>query len=100
MLATPSSTRSGGRLRRLFGKHVKFIGFDGNNETEYMGIARFLVEKMDRFTRFKGREMNSHCPIIDAYARMFTVFEPIRKTLIGRKLSTDEIISILKAAHR
>jgi uncharacterized protein len=40
--------------------------------------------------------MNSHCPSIDAYARMLTVFDPLRKTLIGRKLSTDEMISILK----
>jgi len=84
-----------------FGSHVKFTGFDGNHETERMSIARFLVEKMDRFTRFKGRDMNSHHPTIHAYARMFMVFEPIRKTLIGRKLSVDEIISILKAeAHR
>lgn len=80
-----------------FGAHVKFTGFDGNNETEYMSIARVLVEKLDRFTRFKGRDMNSHCPSIDGYARMLMVFEPIRKTLIGRKLSTDETISILKA---
>jgi uncharacterized protein YfbU (UPF0304 family) len=80
-----------------FGKHVKFTGFDGNNETEHMGIALFLVEKMERFTRFKARDMNSHHPSIDTYARMFAVFEPIRKTLIGRPLSSTEIISILKA---
>jgi len=80
-----------------FGNHVKFAGFDGNNESEHMGIALFLVEKMDRFTRFKGRDMNSHHPSVDTYARMFAVFEPIRKTLIGRSLSPTEMISILKA---
>jgi uncharacterized protein YfbU (UPF0304 family) len=62
-----------------------------------MSIARFLVEKMGRFTRFKERELNSHCPTADAYLRMFRVFEPIRKTLIGRRLSVDEIILMLKA---
>jgi uncharacterized protein YfbU (UPF0304 family) len=80
-----------------FGKYVKFTGFDGNNESEHMGIALFLVEKMDRFTRFKERDMNSHHPSIEAYARMFAVFEPIRNTLVGRRLSVTEIISILKA---
>ena len=80
-----------------FGEHVKFTGFDGNNETERMSIARFLVEKMGRFTRFEGRDMNSHHPSTEVYRRMFMVFEPIRKTLIGRNLSADEMISILKA---
>lgn len=84
-----------------FGKHFKFIGFDGNNETERRSIALFLVEKMERFSCFKNRGMNSHRPTIDTYAQMLVVFEPIRNTLIGRKLSADEIISILKAqAHR
>jgi uncharacterized protein len=34
-----------------FGKHVVFRGFDGNGEAEYIGIARFLVEQLDRFTK-------------------------------------------------
>lgn len=80
-----------------FGKYVSFTGFDGNNESEHMGIALFLVEKMDRFSRFKGRDMNSHHPAIEAYASMLAVFEPIRSTLVGRRLSVTEIISILKA---
>lgn len=78
------------------GKEVRFWGFDGNNETERLGIARFLIEKMDRFTRFKGRHLNSHMPTTAAYHRMFSVFEPIRTMLIGRGLSVDEMISILK----
>jgi uncharacterized protein len=83
-----------------FGTHVKFIGFDGNNESEYMGIAKFLVEKMDRFQLFKGRNFNSHMPILSAYKRMFSVFEPMRTTLYGRELSSSEIIKILKAMAR
>lgn len=80
-----------------FGKHVVFPGFDGNNETEHLGIARFLIDKMDRFTIFKGRELNSHAPLLGAYRRMAAVFAPIRQTLVGRELSTDEIIKLLKA---
>jgi len=33
----------------LFGEHVVFTGFDGNNEGEYMSIARFLINELDRF---------------------------------------------------
>src|SRR5690625_2625243 len=32
-----------------FGDDPKFRGFDGNNETEYMGTAMFLVNELERF---------------------------------------------------
>ena len=80
-----------------FGKRVVFAGFDGNNESEYMGVARFLIEKLDRFSSFKGRDLDAHMPTIDAHRRMFAVFEPIRRTLTGRDLNAKEIIEILKA---
>jgi uncharacterized protein YfbU (UPF0304 family) len=76
---------------------VKFIGFDGNNESELMGIARFLIDDMERFTSFKGRELNSHMPTRSMYRRMLSVFEPIRKTLVGVELSADQLITILNA---
>ena len=61
-----------------FGSNVKFEGFDCNGETNLMGVARFLVDDMDRFQQFQGRDMNSHFPSIDTYRRMLDVFEPIR----------------------
>jgi len=79
-----------------YGKRVMFTGFDGNNESGHMGIARFMIGKLGLFARFKGRELNSHAPTIDAYRRMLAVFEPIRATLIGRKLNAGEIIRILQ----
>lgn len=79
------------------GKDVKFRGFDGNNEGEYMGIARFLTQRMDRFTRFKDRTMNSHMPSIDGYRRMLEVYLPLRDKLVGRKLQANEVIAILEA---
>lgn len=81
-----------------FGTHVVFPGFDGNNESEHLGIARFLIEKMDRFSIFKGRDLNSHAPLLDSYRRMVAAFEPMRAGLIGRELSADEIIKLLKAS--
>ncbi|MGA2207535.1 MAG: YfbU family protein [Terracidiphilus sp.] len=80
-----------------FGKHVVFAGFDGNHEGEHIGIARFLVHKLDRFTEFKGRDLNAHMRTLDAYRRMLSVFEPFRKNLTGRDLNAVEIIKILQA---
>ncbi len=80
-----------------FGKHVVFTGFDGNNEAEYCGVADFLINQLDRFTGFKGRDLNAHMPTIEAYRRMLSVFDPIRRSMTGRDLNASEIIEILKA---
>lgn len=82
-----------------FGENVRFRGFDGNNEPEYIGITRFLLEHLGRFARFRDRELNSHMPSLTIYRRMYQVFEPIRRTLIDRRLSVDELSLILKAQH-
>jgi uncharacterized protein len=80
-----------------FGTHVEFRGFDGNNETSHMGIARFLVEKMGRWSQFKGRELNSHSPTLVRYGRMLAVFAPMRTGLVGTGLDANQLIRILKA---
>lgn len=75
---------------------VKFHGFDGNNESSQMSIARFLVDKMDRFTRFKGRDLNSHCPTYNRYGGMLDVFKPMRASLVGGGLSVQQLVTLLK----
>ncbi len=80
-----------------FGKYVRFSGFDGNNETEHLGVAHFLIDDLERFTSFKGRDLNSHIPSLDIYKRMFRVFEPMRRNTMGRELSATEIIDLLNA---
>jgi len=80
-----------------FGTHVQFVGFDGNNESELFSIARFVVDDMNRFTEFQGRELNSHAPTRARYERMLTVFRPLRDRLVGVSLDTDQLIAILKA---
>jgi uncharacterized protein YfbU (UPF0304 family) len=77
-----------------FGKHVKFRGFDANNEPHY-GIANYLIEDLKRFSHFKGRDMNSHMPLVGAYRRMYSVFEPMRASLFSSNLNADQIIQIL-----
>ena len=87
----------------VFGKHVKFLGFDDhshNGESGLLHIAQFMVERLGSFkSTFGGRDLNSHVPMADKYRRMYRVFEPIRTTLIGIPLTTDQLIKILKAAN-
>jgi uncharacterized protein YfbU (UPF0304 family) len=80
-----------------FGEHVVLSGFDGNGEGEYIGVARFLIDRLDRFSSFKGRDLDSHCPMLGSHRRMLAVFEPLRKNLIGRDLDALEISQILQA---
>lgn len=79
-----------------FGKDPKFPGFDGNNESSYMGIASFIVNDLDRFEEFKGRNFNSHCPSLEWHARMFAEFEKIRKKMNFSPLSAKELAGILR----
>jgi len=74
-----------------------FLGFDGNYETEHMGIARFMIDDLGRFERFKNHEMglNSHMPVLGNYLAMFREFKPIRANLIGRRMSLDELKTVL-----
>lgn len=74
-----------------------FLGFDGNNETEHKGIARFMIDHLGRFERFKDHEMdlNSHMPVLERYLEMVRKFEPIRTDLIGRRMGLDELKILL-----
>lgn len=80
-----------------FGRHVQFTGFDGNGESQYIGVARFLVDELNRFEIFKGRELNSHLPLsLEAYRRMLKVFAAMRSASRGSDLTAVQIIQILK----
>lgn len=79
-----------------FGKDPKFPGFDGNNESSHMGIASFIVNDLDRFEEFKGRNFNSHCPSLDGHERMLSVFEDVRKSMNFGPLSVKDLARILK----
>jgi uncharacterized protein YfbU (UPF0304 family) len=78
---------------------LTFSGYDGNNESRYLGIADTLVNRLDRFTNFKDvADKNSHCPMVDLYGRMYAAFEPIRKNVIMREMTADEIIQVVSEA--
>lgn len=81
---------------------LEFHGFDGNHETDYMSVARFLVDDMGRFTEFAKRDFNSHMPTVDTYLAMYRVFERIRDDLSTRhdlQLTKDEFEQLIDAAR-
>ncbi len=78
-----------------FGKDPQFQGFDGNNESEYMSVASFLINDLERFEEFKGRSMNSHMPSIETYRRMLSAFEPMRRNLMSGCLTLSNLTAIL-----
>lgn len=67
------------KSRELADHHFSFFrGFDGNNETEYMGFCRFLIEEQGKFQEqqqyfVENDHLNSHMPMIDKYKRMLEV---------------------------
>jgi uncharacterized protein len=79
------------------GKKVKFLGFDGNNEAAHLGIAQLLIHHMDRFGRYKARQLNSHAQLLPGYRRMLNIFLPMRASLHEGRMSADQIIEVLKA---
>jgi uncharacterized protein YfbU (UPF0304 family) len=78
----------------------KFLGFDGNNETNLMAIARILTRDIGRWERFSKRELNSHSQSIDVCYRLLSVWRPISdakvKTLGPYELTAGELIAILR----
>ena len=84
-----------------FGTHVKFQGFDGNNESEYRSIARIFVNDLDRWSEFEGRDLNSHSPTTDVYRRMLPVFDEIRSKQMSNHdfvfFGVEELAAVLNS---
>ena len=83
------------------GDDVNPHGWDGNShiEVQYISAARFLVDSMDRFQHFKGRDFNAHMPTLDAYRRMIAVYAPILHKVLNKDFSKEQIAEVL-AAYR
>lgn len=76
-----------------------FHGFDGNNETEYMGFCRFLIDEQGKFQEqkqyfLKNDHLNSHIPMIDKYKRMLEVAENISDIW---SMTVEDALKILEA---
>ena len=79
------------------GRGVRFSGFDGNTENEHREIAHFFIEKMGRFERFQGRNLNAHMPALEGYRRMLRRFAPMRPSVGDAHLGVRQIIELANA---
>ncbi len=78
-----------------------FRGFDGNEETQYMAFARFVIETQGKFQEqkqylIKNDNLNSHMPMVDTYRAMLM---KSGKPHAIRSLAVDDVLSILDADH-
>ncbi len=77
---------------------LEFHGFDGNNEAEQVGFARFLIED-GRWQEHAdaGDGLNSHGPTLDRYRGM------LRRWRLGGRgfdLAEGDLVEIAKAGRR
>ncbi|EID0063089.1 YfbU family protein [Vibrio vulnificus] len=78
-------------------RRSSFMGFDGNNESEYMAFARFLIIKQGKFSEQKdylrqNDNLNSHMPMVHIYKRMLEKWKALGKPY---QLTADQIQQIL-----
>ena len=71
---------------------VRFQGYDGNNEAEYVGYVRYLVDHGDRFTHVVNGTFNSHRPVVRQYAEMLARFG---KHMGSTRLPKQRILEIV-----
>lgn len=83
-----------------FGKYPQFQGFDGNQEGEQLHTVRVLI-KMDRWTEFAGRDLNSHMPMLDHYRSMLIEYKKRRdpKLVTAKLITVEDIVAILNAGY-
>jgi len=79
-----------------FGNSPKFEGFDGNNESSHVSVARFLIDDLERFQEFKGRVLNCHHHSLSMHGRMLDVFHSVRENMTTGSLSLSDLTAILK----
>lgn len=75
-----------------------FVGFDGNEEPHY-GVAKMLIEHLDRFTEWEHRDLNSHHNTLDKYRAMRRAFDRMEMPMSGA-YPLNDIMTILDAHGR
>lgn len=78
-----------------FGSAPHFEGFDSNSEADELRVVSFLVDYLNRFLQFKGRNLISAIPLSRRYKRMYEIYEPMFTKIDRGRLSADQLIAIL-----
>lgn len=74
-----------------------FKGFDGNNESDHISAARMMIDRLDMFARFEGRELNAHMGTVDSNRRMLGAYKDLLRRNDYRPLTLDDIVEIMRA---
>jgi uncharacterized protein len=75
---------------------AKFLGFDGNNESQLMAYVRYFIVDLDRYDELKQGKLssfNSHMPMLDTYRAMLNRWKPIENKFT---LSRGQIAAVLE----
>jgi uncharacterized protein YfbU (UPF0304 family) len=73
-----------------------FQGFDGTREGEYQGTARYMIEHLECFAAFAGRDLEAHHPVVADYRRILKAFNPVWEPIDGaRTLTLNELRMVL-----
>lgn len=71
-----------------------FLGFAGNQETNYLGLTRYFINIEGKWSDLKegGRDFNSHMPMLDHYKKML-----IKWGELGRpyELTREQALAVL-----
>lgn len=86
----------------LLHKKFEFMGFDGNQDADYLNIACLLINNNTCFQRFQKRDLNSHSETLSIYYRMLDIFKCIAPNITKEKrlLNTKELISLFNATTK
>ena len=84
------------QIEKEWGKRPLFWGFYANEEIDHLSVADCMINKLGLFSRFKGRELDSHMPGgLGAYRRMLKAFNQAMEQF-PRDLTASQIIAILR----
>lgn len=75
---------------------VKFQGFDGNNESDLRSIASILIDDLNRWTHFSGRQLRTPGRTTQMHHRMLDVFRRIIASG-GGLLDVERLAEVMNA---
>jgi uncharacterized protein len=79
---------------------LKFRGFDGNDETNYMVYAKFVLHDLDRYKELwddgKFPDYNTHSSSLPKYRRMLSVWGAMSDRY-NNNLTAEQISEIINA---
>lgn len=77
---------------------IRFLGFDGNEESEHYWYCYYLVNHAHKYEEYQHTELNSHSNQLDRYRRMLEYYNSITNAqklfLCPNYLSREQIEAI------